>query len=144
MSRRNCSHISSWLTVFFLGPLAGFSQSSLLGKITDRETGEPVPYANVFFSHTTMGSATLEDGTFIIRNIPNGKFDLMVFVVGYKRFIKSLEFQDSHYKLDIALRQDTINLETVTVHADQADKKFYPSFEKYFLVKRKMRKNARS
>ena len=133
MSLRNCSRISGLLTAFLLGSVAAHSQSTLSGTVKDAQTGEPVPYANVFFSHTTMGSSTLEDGAFTIHRIPNGKYDLMVFVVGYKRYKLPVEFQESNYKLDIVLDQDTINLKAVTIVADQSDKKYYPIFEKYFL-----------
>ena len=60
MSRRNYSHISRLLAVFLLGSLVANSQSTLSRKVTDMQTGELVPYASVFFSHTTMGSSTLE------------------------------------------------------------------------------------
>lgn len=141
MNLPGCNLFSGGFIICLLAPWAGFSQSTLTGKITDRLTGEPVPYANVFFSHTTIGSSTLEDGTFMIRNIPNGKYDLMVYVVGYRRFQKQIELQDSPYTLDIRLHQDTVNLAPVTVYADQSDKKiFYPTFQKYFLGESK---NAR-
>ena len=118
--------------IFF--SLTGFSQSILRGKVTDGKSGEPVPFANVFFSNTTMGSPTLENGTFEIKNIPNGKYDLTVSMVGYKRFQQAIEFQGADRQLLIVLDQELVNLSEVTIYADQADyKKYFPAFKKYFL-----------
>lgn len=81
-----------------------------------------------------MGSPTLENGTFEIKNIPNGKYDLTVSVIGYKRFQQSLEFQGTDRQLMIVLELDPGNLTEVTIVADQSDyKKYFPAFKKYFL-----------
>jgi hypothetical protein len=132
MRREIFNHCSAWVFALIV-PVTGFSQSTLTGRVTDEATGEPVPYANVFFSHTTLGSPTLEDGTFLIKNIPNGKYDLTVSVIGYKRFERAMEFQNSVEKITILLKQDPVGLSEVTVVADQADKKYLSTFEKYFL-----------
>ena len=125
---------NGWLILAVLVPLAGYTQSALRGKVTDGKSGEPVPFANVFFSHTTMGSPTLENGTFEIKNIPNGKYDLTVSVVGYKRFHESMEFEGTDLELLIVLEQDPGNLSEVIIYADHSDyKKYLPVFRKYFL-----------
>ncbi len=134
MSRVNYSHFKVWVVALFLESLTGFSQNTLRGRVTDEKNGEPVPYANVFFTNTTIGSATLEDGTFEVRNIPNGKYDLTVSVIGYKRFQKGVAFHDSVARIRIVLKQDPGNLAELAVVADQADyKKYFPTFKKLFL-----------
>ncbi len=144
MSQLNCNLFKGWFITCLLAPCAGFSQSTLSGKITDLLTGEPVPYANVFLSHTTIGSSTLEDGTFAIRNIPDGKYDLLVYVVGYRRIKQEVEFLNADYVRDIRLQQDTVNLTPVTVYADQSDRKpFYTTFLKYFLGESKIARKCR-
>ena len=112
-----------WLILAVLVPFSGYTQSVLRGKVSDGKNGEPVPFANVFFSHTTMGSPTLENGTFEIKNIPNGKYDLTVSVVGYKRFHESMEFQGTDRELMIVLNQDPVKLAEVVIYADHADYK---------------------
>jgi hypothetical protein len=123
---------SGWLGLVCL-PALVFSQSSLKGTVTDAKTGEPVPYANVFFINTTIGNATAVNGSYEIKNIPPGKFDLTVSVVGYTRFQKSIEFPGSK-EMNIKLSPDPVELSEVTIEADQADtKKYFPVFQKYFL-----------
>lgn len=112
--------------------LEGSGQSKLAGSITDKQSGEPIPYANIFFAHTTLGTSSLTDGTFVINSIPNGKYDLLVEVVGYQRHKQPLEFQDNQYHIAIALVQDTLLLDSIEVIADQSDKKYFPIFSRFF------------
>ncbi len=110
----------------------GSGQSKLSGSITDKQSGEPIPYANIFFAHTTLGTSSLTDGTFIINRIPNGKYDLLVEVVGYQRHKQPLEFEGGQYHIEIALAQDTLLLDSIQVIADQSDKKYFPLFFRFF------------
>lgn len=47
-----------------LFPLLATSQTTLSGKVTDRETGDPVPFANVVILGTDLGTATDFEGHF--------------------------------------------------------------------------------
>lgn len=101
--------------------------------VTDTRTGEPIPYANVYFAYTTLGSSTQADGTFLIKNIPKGKYDLLVDVVGYHRHRQPIEFEDQRYQITIRLVEDTVLLDPVTVHAAPSDQRYLPVFFKYFV-----------
>lgn len=65
-----------------------FSQSGTLkGKILDKETKEPIPFANIIveLGGTMMGGATSDfEGNYIIKPIPPGKYDVKATYVGYK------------------------------------------------------------
>lgn len=83
----------SFLIVFFALHFAIFAQSgSLKGTITDKETGEPLPFAGVTvkLDGTQYGSATCDfDGNYMIKSIPAGKYDVIANFVGYKKSIFS-------------------------------------------------------
>lgn len=113
--------------------LHGYGQSTLTGTITDQKTGEPVPFASVFFAHTTLGTSSLVDGTYSIPRIPDGKYDLVVEVVGFKHHKQPIEFEGGQYRLDIALEQDNVYLDSITVIADQSDKRYLPVFTRFFV-----------
>src|SRR4051812_47431600 len=69
----------------------------------DKASGEPVPFANVYFKGTTIGANTDLNGFFNINKIPPGDYVIMV---------TSLDF-------------DTLS-ESVSVKADDiVNKKFY-------------------
>jgi len=65
-----------------------FSQSGTLkGKISDKSTKEPIPFANIIVANggTQVGGATSDfDGNFTIKPIPPGKYDVKATYVGYK------------------------------------------------------------
>ena len=55
----------------------------LVGKVTDKNTGEPLIGANILLQNTNLGAATDENGEFIIINIPPGVYTVKV---GEKEF----------------------------------------------------------
>ena len=67
----------------------GYAQvgsGSLQGTITDTETGETLPFANVVLENKgnqiSAGSADY-DGKYSLRPIPPGTYDLLISYVGY-------------------------------------------------------------
>ncbi|MFA6923100.1 MAG: carboxypeptidase-like regulatory domain-containing protein [Bacteroidales bacterium] len=65
-----------------------FGQSGTLkGKITDNETKEPIPFANVVMEaggRQVSGTTTDFDGNFTIKPIPPGKYNIKTSYVGYQ------------------------------------------------------------
>ena len=107
---------------------------SLHGKIMDAKTKEPVPFATVFFASTTLGTTSKEDGSYRIENIPSGKFNLIASSVGFKKFSTAILFSDSSLHFNISLAEDVTTLKEVVVRPNRSDfKKYYSTFEKYFL-----------
>jgi hypothetical protein len=73
---------------FFLGLFAllfcfQVNAQTVKGKITDEQTGEALPFANVFISNTTLGSTTDIDGNFEITGQIPQTFELAASFVGY-------------------------------------------------------------
>ena len=62
----------------------GSARFDLAGRVLDRETGEPLPGVNVFLANTMLGSATNNDGEFLIRSVPAGTYDLVASMIGYE------------------------------------------------------------
>jgi outer membrane receptor protein involved in Fe transport len=63
---------------------------ALKGKIFDKETKEPIPFANVVLEvgGTMSGGATSDfDGNFTIKPIPPGTYDLKATYIGYKTVV---------------------------------------------------------
>lgn len=77
-----------WYFIFIVYTITGHSQGtySLSGRLNDSNTGEPIPFANVFLANTLIGSSSKEDGTFFLDKIPVGKYDLTVSMLGYGLF----------------------------------------------------------
>ena len=72
------------------------------GTVKDSETNEPIPFANVSFKNSTIGTITNTDGEYFLES--RTYYDsLIISFVGYKPqtlFIKKNQFQQVHIKLE--------------------------------------------
>jgi hypothetical protein len=61
------------------------------GKVTDRESGVTLPFANIELLNTDprIGATTDENGIFELRNVPVGRYSIRVTYVGYEDAILS-------------------------------------------------------
>ncbi len=57
------------------------------GKVLNKNTNDPIPYANVMILGSTLGSSTDDKGFFEIKDVPVGFVRIVVSVVGYKYVI---------------------------------------------------------
>ncbi|MBD3288139.1 TonB-dependent receptor, partial [candidate division KSB1 bacterium] len=75
-----------FLTFIVLLPvtLFGATTGKIVGKVTDKESGEPLPGANVVIEGTLLGAATDAQGRFIILNVPVGTYSLKTRFIGYR------------------------------------------------------------
>jgi TonB-dependent SusC/RagA subfamily outer membrane receptor len=118
--------------LFSLLALSAFAQTgSLRGKITDRRTGEPLPFANVYINRTTLGTATTIDGDFIITNITAGSVELISSLVGYETGKITLIVRSGETKVvNITLKPTETQLSEVTVTAKK-DKRWLKDLEEF-------------
>lgn len=85
-------HLLLTIALVFTTSAFVFSQTgsgTLKGKITDKATKEPIPFANVVveIGGVQVGGSTSDfDGNFLIKPVPPGKVDLKATYVGYTPF----------------------------------------------------------
>lgn len=88
------SELLKRLTLLLLGLFAAFqahSQETIIrGKVTDAETGDPIPFANVVLQGTSIGSPTDFDGYFEIKGEAESD-TIVVSYIGYERKKKTYE-----------------------------------------------------
>ncbi len=99
-----------------LSTLAGVT-GKLSGRVTDRSTGEPLPFANVLVVGTTMGAMTDLDGYFHILNVPPGTYEVEARMMGYNTLSQSslVVITDQTTRADFQLSQRVIELEREVV-----------------------------
>ncbi|WP_456406563.1 carboxypeptidase regulatory-like domain-containing protein, partial [Caldithrix abyssi] len=91
------------------------------GLVTDADTGEPLPGANIYVQvgGQTMGAASDVDGYFVILNIPPGSYTVKAAYVGYSPVeINNVVVRiDLTTTLNIKMKQQLLEAETVVVEA---------------------------
>ncbi len=75
-----------FLLLFLLGldTIQAQQSGKIQGKITDKNSGDPLPGANVFLEGTSLGAATSVDGGFSIRQVTPGNYSMIIRYVGYQ------------------------------------------------------------
>ncbi len=121
-----------FISVNFLVSIA--SAQYVKGKVWDKETKEPVAFANVFFSGTMIGSTTDLDGNFSIEVTIQGKYELIVSYIGYQEYSEEILTTEEIPFLEIELEPEVIELQDIEVEADTTGwQNNYTSFKRLFL-----------
>lgn len=109
------------ISIVLASSLLVFSQSGALqGKISDKETGELLPFVNVIveIGGTMVGGGSSDfNGAYVVKPIPPGKYDIKATYVGYKPlFIKGVVIEADKIRfVDIQLEATAQTLETFEV-----------------------------
>ncbi len=92
------------------------------GNITDSENGEPLFGVNVILRGTFLGSSTNSQGSFKIKNVPPGIYEVMVSMIGYGE-VSVLDVRvipDSETPLNVSLSTKAIDIgESIVVTAER-------------------------
>ncbi len=111
------------LLLLLLLPLAGLAQQTgtIVGKITDRNTGESLPGVNVV--RKTTGTVSDASGNYTLRLEP-GSHTVLFRIVGYKSQSKTISLKAGEViTLNVTLEQDVIEIEQVVVTASRIEQK---------------------
>ena len=91
--------------------LSTFAQS-IKGKVTDAVTGEPLVGATVSLDDTKFSTVVNLDGSYVLKNIPAGKYDIKVKYSGYEKDkIKDVEVKSGqdvkgiNFQLKVELKE---------------------------------------
>src|SRR5688500_12178885 len=66
--------------------LAQEKSFSVMGKVIDAESKQPMPGASAYCQNTTQGTVSNNQGLFYMR-LPNGGYDMVVTYTGYEKKI---------------------------------------------------------
>jgi len=76
-----------FVTLIFACSLFAKEPGNIAGKITDKRSGESIPGVNIIVKGTYYGTAADGQGSFNIRNISAGVYDISISMMGYKQVI---------------------------------------------------------
>jgi iron complex outermembrane receptor protein len=90
------------------------AQARLTGKITDKQTGESIPGATVYFPELKRGTASDITGSYKIENLPKLKVTVEVEFLGYKTIVDRINLS-AQTTLNFVLEQSVAEMSEVVV-----------------------------
>lgn len=97
--------------------MANEANSGIHGKVTTSE-GQPAAGVSVKIKKSARGAVTADDGSFLIKNLNPGTYELEVSLVGYETYQETVTIGDNEQKeVNIQLKLTKIELDEVIVQS---------------------------
>ncbi|MBL4674964.1 MAG: carboxypeptidase-like regulatory domain-containing protein [Mucilaginibacter sp.] len=122
------------LFICLLTPMVALAQNGvIIGKIVANGTTNPVAKASVFLNNASYGTATADDGTFALRGVKPGQYDLVVTILGYEEYTQKVQVNNNTVELSISLTPKVMMMREVVITTNADWKKNYEQFKKEFI-----------
>jgi outer membrane receptor protein involved in Fe transport len=72
------------LLAVMMASSAWADSGNITGKVLDSRTKDPLPFSNVVVVGTPYGAMSMEDGSYFIRNVPEGTYTVKASYMGYE------------------------------------------------------------
>ncbi len=120
MTKKQLLHV--FLAALMIMPLALFGASGKIsGKITDAQTGVPLPGANVMLEGTSYGATTDVRGVYTISGVPEGAYEIKASYMGYNSAAKNIDLTaDKGLTVNLSLQATVLAGKSLTVTANRA------------------------
>ncbi|MDJ1479019.1 TonB-dependent receptor [Cytophagaceae bacterium YF14B1] len=102
-----------------------WAQYTISGRITSG--GQPLSGATVSLQNTFKGSLSMADGRYYLRNLPSGKYVVIVSFIGYEKLSREIDLT-SDLALDIDLKKMEYVADEIVVAATRASQKSGTTF----------------
>ena len=73
-------------------------KTNLSGKVTDKETGDPIPGVAVYINDLKTGAVSSNDGTYKIDNLPQTTVFVQVTCIGYNLVAEQINLKTTSTK----------------------------------------------
>lgn len=115
---------STLFFTLFIGLLSVQAQETIIrGFVYDKESQQPIPFANVIIDGTTIGTTASDNGFFQINNAPSGNLSITASFIGYEKQSKRLRAKDGGINtLNFYLSESSEILEEVEVSAERKER----------------------
>ena len=114
-------------------PCASIAQFTISGRVLNQADTKPLANVSVFLSNATIGSKTGIDGNFNLVGITPGKYELVISMVGFEPYSKTILIDGSNMNLaDVVLFPKTIGLKEVTIKVNRNREKYFELYYERF------------
>jgi outer membrane cobalamin receptor len=97
------------------------AKGKISGYVFDKTTHHPIPDANIILSNTSLGAASKDGGFYFIENVPPGKYDIVVKVIGYETAVKKEVTINENLVINFFLNPTAVPLDPIIVTATLSD-----------------------
>lgn len=102
------------------GPALNPSDANLVGHVVDRKTGEHLSFITIFLKGTTIGTSTDATGHYYLKNLPEGKFTVVMKTMGYKTIEKPVALKKGKtLEVNFEAEEEALSLDGVVVSANR-------------------------
>lgn len=130
------------VVVGLLVTLAVTAQHRITGAVFN-EKGQPLPFASAFLNQTTLGGRSTESGEFTIRQVPAGKYELIVSYLGYEPQLLPVEVNADVTGLKVTLRPKPGLLKEFVVKRNAERERWLKVFYSHFIGESTLAKQCR-
>lgn len=102
--------------------VSGGTTGKLAGRVTDRQTGEPLIGANIIIrsAGTSSGASTDAEGYYHVLNLPPGNYQVTVSYIGYTKVDRTVSIKvDQTTALDVELTTEAYLSDEVVITAER-------------------------
>jgi hypothetical protein len=132
MRKEQIQKLNIFFLCFLFGSTCVFSQAVFKGHVFNEDAHKPLGSVSVYLNNTSIGTITNDDGLFILKGIPQGKFNLVATCVGFETYTTLLDLRDLPKDFQIVLKPKTDELEGFSVLP--TDPNGWDKYGKYFTV----------
>ncbi len=96
-------------------PLFIHAQNTVSGKITDSENGQSLEQVSVYIPQLENGTVTDANGNYVLKNLPEGSYKLIVSYLGYETYSISLDINSGTNTFSYAMTPSAIEIDEVVL-----------------------------
>jgi hypothetical protein len=120
------------LLLFFCLTSFGQNLFSITGKVMDKQ-GATLPGAGIYLSGYSVATVTNNDGKFSLKNLKPGAYEVVVQMMGFLPYSKSVIISDRSVDISITLSENTVQLQEVVITADPNRERNLRIFKEFFI-----------
>ncbi|WP_190808603.1 TonB-dependent receptor [Flagellimonas sp. S3867] len=98
-----------------LCPLYFYAQNTISGTITNSEDGEPLVGVSVYMPKLEKGAVTEDSGTYTIKNLPEGKYKLIISYLGFETHSIEINVMEGENHFSFQMVPSAIEIDEVVL-----------------------------
>lgn len=108
------------ISLFLIISISSLKSAEIFGNIKDSQSKDPMIQAVVRVDGTKIGTYSGLDGSFRLKNIKAGEYDLVVTYIGYKEYRQKIKVSDGgETRFNILLEENATSTDNVMVFASK-------------------------